>query len=150
MIQLCKLFSPKDSQMHNFEKLLKQLESTTLPVPKHIESAPFEDYWIDNRDKLSSLISKIRGLLNDQQEKISNITLLRDSIYAHKDKKIKGDFAPWPDLKILSDLALEIYNEIQLGFFGTTFLFPNKESWSPKWVVFQASKSRPIGKSKDE
>ena len=57
-------------------------------------------------------------------------------------KKVEGEFVPWPKLKELSDLALVIYNELNLGFFGNTFIFPNKESWSPSWVIKQASKSR--------
>lgn len=151
VIQLCKVFSPKESQAHNFEKLLNRLETTSLPLltPEYYRSNPTAEFWIDDRQKLNSLISKIRDSLNEHRKEIIDITELRDTIYAHRDKKVRGEYIPWPKLKGLSDLALEIHNNIKLGFFGSTFMFPNKESWSPKWVVRQASKSRPKRKSKD-
>lgn len=65
-------------------------------------------------------------------------------------RKIKGEFITWPKLKGLSDLNLEIHNDIKLWLFESTFTFPNKESWSPKWVVKQAAKTRAKRKSKDK
>jgi hypothetical protein len=144
VIQLCKLFSVKETQKHNFEKLLKQLESSRIPSisSEKYESSSSAIYWIDNREKLNQIILKIRTLMVQHKETINNLTLLRDTIYAHRDRKAEGEFIPWPKLKELSDLALLIYNELNLGFFGSAFIFPNKENWSPSWVIKQAAKTR--------
>lgn len=115
VLELCKLFINRETEKYNFHKLLTFLLDS---YDRTKWKSAFE------KDKILKLKSKLE---NENQTTIRKLEKLRDKFYAHTDKNIAQlvsrlsiDFI---EIDILINLAIEIFNEIEINYFDRQTVF---------------------------
>jgi hypothetical protein len=145
VIQLAKLLSQSDNQKLNFQKFLKRLQSEKLPEIKSVSGyEEMEDKTeFYSKHQLMKLEEDIKTAIEKHKSDIKKLTDARDKVFAHSDPNFKDGFLSWPVIESLSELVHFIYNKISGDFTSSEFMFPNKSTWSPEWVIKKAASTRP-------
>lgn len=145
VIQLAKLLSQSDNQKLNFQKFLKRLHSEKLPEIKSASGKEVIEDKIEfySKYQLMKLEENINSAIERHKSDIKKLTEARDKVFAHSDPNFKEGFISWPAIESLSELVHFIYNKISGEFTNTEFMFPNKRTWSPEWVIEKAALTRP-------
>jgi len=145
VIQLAKLLSQSDNQKLNFQKFLKRLQSEKLPEIKSASGKEVIEDKIEfySKHQLMKLEEDINAAIERHKSDIKKLNDARDKVFAHSDPNFKEGFISWPAIESLSELVHFIYNKISGDFTNTEFMFPNKRTWSPEWVIEKAASTRP-------
>lgn len=150
VIQLCKILSDKPNEKRSFKALFKRLEENNqheddlIKLLNDIEKInPEPSISIDDiKNKIQDLKSKV-----DQESTksiINKVIRARDKIYAHKDPGKDLPSFTFKQLKSLTDLASEIFNELQLFFLFKTTHLDNLSDWNINHVLFHMSELRKL------
>ncbi len=145
VIQLAKLLSQNENQKLNFQKFLKRLQSEKLPEIKTISGYEVMEVKTEfySKHQLMKLEEDIKTAIEKHKSDIKKLTDARDKVFAHSDPNFKDGFISWPVIESLSELVHFIYNKISGDFTSSEFMFPNKSTWSPEWVIKKAASTRP-------
>jgi predicted RNA-binding protein with EMAP domain len=89
-------------------------------------------------------ISELRKQIEANKELIEKVIQARNKNYAHKDPNANVQLVKFEELKSLTNLASQIFNELQFRLFFNKTLLDELNDWSINYVIQNMSALRKI------
>ena len=89
-------------------------------------------------------ISVLRNQINSEKQLIGKVIQARNKIYAHKDPNANVPIVKFKELKSLTELASEIFNELQFRFFFKTTWLEDLNDWNVNYILCCMSEIRKL------
>ncbi|MFM9949409.1 MAG: hypothetical protein ACKV1O_15845 [Saprospiraceae bacterium] len=142
IIQLCKLLSNKPNEKRSFNKLFNRLENDKYEssLPELLNSNKKGDIELyKSKSEIKDHVRDLRNKIDANVNLIEKIISLRNKVYAHKDPNSEAPLVKFEELKLLTKISSEIYNELQFKFFFIETHLDALNDWSIDHVLWYIS-----------